>query len=58
MAVSTPAPSAPERYSLEGGIPPVVRTILFVALAIGAILLPFALDPISSLLGEETREAG
>ena len=56
MAIASPAQSTPEpkRYSLEGGLPPKVSRALFAALAVFAILLPFMLDPISSLLGDVT----
>jgi len=54
MAIANPAQSAPQpkRYSLEGGIPPVVGKILLLALAVFAVLLPLLLDPISSLLSD------
>ena len=54
MAVASPAQStpAPKRYSLEGGLPPVAGKVLFVALAVFAVLLPLLLDPISSLLSD------
>ncbi len=54
MAVASPAQStpAPKRYSLEGGLPPVAGKVLFVVLAVFAVLLPLLLDPISSLLSD------
>jgi len=52
MAIASPDQSTakPKRYSLESGLPPVVSKVLFAVLAVFAILLPFLLDPISSLL--------
>ncbi len=54
MAVANPARKAavPKRYSLEGGLPPVVSKVLLALLAIFAIVLPLLLDPISSLLSD------
>jgi len=54
MAVADPAHSAakPNRPSLEGGLPPVAGKVLIAAVGIFAVLLPFLLDPISSLLSD------
>ncbi len=62
MATSTAAsgadagtdPPRPRRLSIEGGLPPAVTKGFAVVLAILAILLPFALDPISGLLSDCT----
>ncbi|MDQ3632149.1 MAG: branched-chain amino acid ABC transporter permease, partial [Actinomycetota bacterium] len=56
MAIAGPAQPAPKpkRYSLEGGLPPAAGKALFVVLAVCAVLLPFLLDPLSSLLGDCT----
>ncbi len=52
QAESPPAASRPKRRSLEGGLPPVAGKALLAVVMILAILLPFALDPISSLLSD------
>jgi len=55
MATPAESPSAasrPKRHSLEGGFPPVAGKALLAVVTILAILLPFALDPISSLLSD------
>ena len=54
MAIASPDQSTvkPKRYSLEGGMPPVVGKVLFAVLAIFAVLLPLVMDPISSLLSD------
>ncbi len=52
QAESPPAASRPKRHSLEGGLPPVAGKALLAVVTILAILLPFALDPISSLLSD------
>jgi branched-chain amino acid transport system permease protein len=52
QAEGPPAASRPKRHSLEGGLPPVAGKALLAVVTILAILLPFALDPISSLLSD------
>ncbi len=54
MAIASPAQSTPEpkRYSLDGGIPPAAGKVLMLVALVAAILLPFLLDPISSLMSD------
>jgi len=56
MAVADPAPGPAKahRPSLEGGLPPVAGKLLIAAAGIVAVLVPFFLDPISSLLSDVT----
>ncbi len=56
MAVADPQErtAKPKRLTLEGGLPPVAGKLLIAAGAILAVLVPFLLDPISSLLSDVT----
>jgi len=50
--VTRPSAPAAKRFSLEGGLPPWANRALAAAIIVAAILLPFAMDPISGVLSD------
>jgi len=56
MAIASPGQGVPKpkRYSLEGGVPPIVSRVGFIVLAVFALVLPFFMDSGANLLGELT----